>query len=123
MRTLALVLALVPAAASAQPAGDGTPPHLVRAEEAPLTGEALAAGLTTAIVPCRVTLDGVTAATPLGILREDFFRAGNWAGAAEFCSKNFWNAFLGVGSEPGSLGETSVIAMLIGATKALPLYF
>ena len=34
-----------------------TPPRSVHMEEAPLTPEAVAAGLTTATVPCRVTLD------------------------------------------------------------------
>lgn len=63
--------------------------------------------------------DAVTTATPLGVLRETYFRAGDFVGAAEYCSSNMLSAILGVGGEPGSLGETSVVALLIGAVLLL----
>jgi Na+-transporting NADH:ubiquinone oxidoreductase subunit B len=50
--------------------------------------------------------DGVTAATPLGIL-----------GQAGTTGTDFWNAFVGL--IPGSIGETSVIAIGLGAILLL----
>lgn len=74
--------------------------------------------------------DGVTAATPLGILKEEFFKAGDFAGAAELCSNNLLGGLLGFGPGPGgmlpgnlgisgSIGETSALALLLGALYLL----
>lgn len=69
--------------------------------------------------------DAVTAATPLGILKEDFIKQGRWAEASAYAQEMLGPAFLGLGPGPGgfgpqwgiagSLGETSALALLLGA--------
>lgn len=69
--------------------------------------------------------DAVTTATPLGVLKEQFFKAGRWDEAATYCMERLPGAFLGVGPGPGgfgpdlgivgSLGEVSAAALLLGS--------
>jgi electron transport complex protein RnfD len=73
--------------------------------------------------------DAITTATPLGVLKEQFFKTGRWAEAAQYCTDGLAGAFLGVGPGPGgfgpnlgiagSLGEVSAIALLLGGIYLL----
>ncbi len=69
-------------------------------------------------------LDGLTAATPLGVLKEEYIKTGRWAEAAARIQQEGWmlKGFLGFGPEygiAGSLGETSALALLLGALYLL----
>ncbi len=71
------------------------------------------------------TTDAITAATPLGFLKENLIKQGLWAEASQYACDNMAAAFLGFGPGPGgfgpelgiagSLGETSALALLLGA--------
>lgn len=76
--------------------------------------------------------DAITGATPLGILKETYVKAGDFAGAAAYAKAHMLEAFVGLGPGPlgptgfgpqlgimGSLGETSALALLLGALLLL----
>jgi len=67
------------------------------------------AQMTTFYTPTVFGLDAVTTATPLGMLQEARIRG---LGVGEAANTDVWMAFLGY--MPGSLGEASTLALLLG---------
>ncbi len=67
------------------------------------------AQMTAFYTPSKFGLDAVSAATPLGMLQEARIRS---LGLGEAENVDLWAAFIGV--IPGSLGETSALALLLG---------
>lgn len=73
--------------------------------------------------------DAVTAATPLGYLKETLIKEGRWDDAARFATETMGPAFVGIGPGPGgfgpewgiagSMGETSALALLVGGLYLL----
>lgn len=64
------------------------------------------------------SMDGITAATPLGVLKETYIKNGQWAEAASYANETMGRAFIGIGADwgiGGSLGETSALLLLVGA--------
>ncbi len=61
------------------------------------------------------SLDAVTSATPLAVIKEHGFAAGL---AVITSPAGFWNA-LALGFRPGSIGETSVVLLALGAGALL----
>ena len=59
-----------------------------------------------------VAVDGFSHATPLGLVAAEGMAAMD-SGSVSGGALNMWDAFLGL--QPGSMGETSVLACLIGA--------
>jgi electron transport complex protein RnfD len=64
-----------------------------------------------------LTLDGVTAATPLGYIKTDAMQGITVAASLQAHDYHYFNAF--IGNEGGSLGETSALALLIGGIMML----
>jgi len=64
-----------------------------------------------------LTLDGITAATPLGYIKTDAMQGIGVAASLQAHDYSYFNAF--VGNEGGSLGETSALALLIGGIMML----
>ncbi|MDQ6979788.1 MAG: RnfABCDGE type electron transport complex subunit D [Mariprofundaceae bacterium] len=64
-----------------------------------------------------LTLDGMTAATPLGYIKTDAMQGIAVAASLQAHDYSYFNAF--VGNEGGSLGETSALALLIGGILML----
>ena len=69
--------------------------------------------------PVPRAVDGITSASPLGILKEGIKAGQNWSDllASNAASFDLWNLF--IGNRAGSLGEVSVLAILIGGAYLL----
>lgn len=78
-------------------------------QHAPKAVPAAVQGATNAVHTMSYVLDGVSSASPLNTLK-----MSGWTAVHGYGFDNYWNLF--VGNIPGSLGETSALAILIGAT-------